>query len=133
MAALHAFYGCDTVSAFKGKGKATPIKLLKKNPKFEVPFILLGDSWDVPDEVYAELEEFTCKLYGGQQFKKVDNLRVHMLRKKCGVDGKLTLKKNIDMASLTPCRESLKQHIKRTIKLQYGNGPWKIFRKFPNL
>jgi hypothetical protein len=50
--------------------------LLKKTPKFKASFSLLGDSWEVPDAVYEELKEFTCKMSGGQRFKNVDNLRL---------------------------------------------------------
>lgn len=30
---MHAFTGCDTVSAFAGKGKAQALKILKKNTR----------------------------------------------------------------------------------------------------
>ena len=30
---LHAYKGCDTVSAFSGKGKVKPLKLMMKNEK----------------------------------------------------------------------------------------------------
>ena len=34
LAALHAFTGCDTTSAFMRKGKVKPLKLLIKHPEF---------------------------------------------------------------------------------------------------
>ena len=34
LVALHAFTGCDTISAFVRKGKVKPLTLLKKHPKF---------------------------------------------------------------------------------------------------
>ena len=35
---LYVFTGEDCTSAFKGKGKVTPLKLLQKNPKFHKAF-----------------------------------------------------------------------------------------------
>jgi len=34
LAALHAFTGCDTISAFVRRGKVKPLTLPKKHPKF---------------------------------------------------------------------------------------------------
>ena len=34
LVALHAFTGCDPISAFVRKGKVKPLTLLKKHPKF---------------------------------------------------------------------------------------------------
>ena len=39
---LHAFTGCDTVSAFAGHGKLSALKLLKKNITFQATFSQLG-------------------------------------------------------------------------------------------
>ena len=41
---LHAFTGCNTTSAFKGKGKIRPIKLVKSKSSFIETFASLGSS-----------------------------------------------------------------------------------------
>ena len=47
---MHAYTGCDTVSAFAGKGKAKALKLLSKNKKIQDTFLKLGQEWDLsPD------------------------------------------------------------------------------------
>lgn len=52
---LHAFTGCDTVSAFSGKGKMTALKLTKRHARFRELFQLVGTDWDVPDELFSRL------------------------------------------------------------------------------
>ena len=47
----------------KGIGKVKPIKVIQKMPKFEKGLAQLGETWDVEDELFAALEEFTCILY----------------------------------------------------------------------
>ena len=44
MTSTHAFTHCDTPSAFKGVGKARPIKLFKKTEAFQDALSKLGDT-----------------------------------------------------------------------------------------
>ena len=60
--ALHAYCGCDTTSAFKGIGHLKPLKILKKCAKFEQPLSMLGNCWDVSQELMEQLDAFTCAL-----------------------------------------------------------------------
>ena len=110
---LHAFTGCDSTSAFKGKGKVKAVKILQQKPKFSQTFAQIGEAWSVTEHQVDELEEFTCLLYHWQRIKKVDELRYVMLKEKCENDT-ISANVNIDMASLPPCRRSLKQHVLRT-------------------
>ncbi len=48
---LHAFTGCDTVSAFAGHGKLKALKLLKKNKDYMEIFSKLGESWELSVEL----------------------------------------------------------------------------------
>ena len=59
---LHAFTGCDTVSAFAGKGKLNALKLTKKTVDYQQCFSELGRSWQMSNELFAKLEAFTCHL-----------------------------------------------------------------------
>ena len=69
--ALHAFTRCDTTSAFKGIRKVKPIKILEKI-RFEDVFCKVGQCWNVTDDVFKGLEEFTCSMYGSNKMKDVD-------------------------------------------------------------
>ena len=44
---LHAFTGCDTVSAFSSKGKMTALKLLQSSPQYQMTFNELGTGSEV--------------------------------------------------------------------------------------
>ena len=46
---LHAFTGCDTVSAFWKKGKVRHLKLLLTNDQYIFPGALLGNEWTVSE------------------------------------------------------------------------------------
>ena len=121
--ALHAFTRCDTTSAFKGIGKVKPIKIVEKNSKFEDVFCKLGQRWNVTDDVFKGLEEFTCSMYGSKRMKDVDEVRAKLIKRRCGQNSdKLDVKKNIDLAKLPPPRRCLREHIKRT---NYQVAIWK--------
>ena len=46
---LHAFTGCDSVSAFLGKGKKNPSEIVQKCPQVRQAMQSLGTSWNVDD------------------------------------------------------------------------------------
>ena len=121
---LHAFTRCDTTSAFKGIGKVKPLKTLQKKTKYQEVFKCLGESWEVTDDLFLALEEFTCSMYStSTKTKEVDRLRYEMLESKCGGAGQsLYSKKNIDFSSLPPPRVCLQEHIKR---VNYQVAIWK--------
>lgn len=106
---LYAFTGCDSCSAFKGKGKVAPIKLLKKSVHFQEVFCKLGESQEVPADVPGVLEEFVCTMYGNARVKCVNDLQHTKLLTKCASKrgSRPNPKKNFDMGSLC-----LQEHIK---------------------
>ena len=120
--ALHAFSGCDCTSAFRGLGKVKPIKTLLKTPRYVRLLSKLGDSWDVSDDLIEGLDAFTCAIYGRPRVSKVDDLRLIRMNELCSKDDIITPSKNVDMATLPPCRRSLVQHIKR---VNYQVAIWK--------
>lgn len=61
---MHAYTGCDTVSAFASKGKVKALKLLTSNKEHRNTFLKLGQEWDVSADLMDKLEAFTCLLYG---------------------------------------------------------------------
>ena len=60
---MHSFTGCNTVSAFAGKGKTSALKLLTTNGNIQHMFCRLGEEWDLSPQFMNELEPFTCLLY----------------------------------------------------------------------
>ena len=117
---LHAYSGCDGTSAFKGKGKIKPLKILEKKPEFIHSLAVVGDSWGVTHQVLEILEELTCAVYGYYRCKDINQCRHVKLKEKC--EEKLDPTKSIDMGSLPPCKDSLHQHICR---VNYQVAIWK--------
>ena len=82
---LHAFTGCDTVSAFAGRGKLAALKLLKKNDKHKKIFKQLGESWDVSQDLFDNLEAFVCQMYAcSAKTQEVNELRYNLFCAKRG-------------------------------------------------
>ena len=54
---MHAFTGCDTLSAFAGNGKAQALKILKKNTTSREALTELGREWDLPPKLTQKFEE----------------------------------------------------------------------------
>ena len=59
----HAFTRCDTTRAFKGIGKVKPIQLLQKKTRYQGVFQELGQTWVVREDLFLQLEQFTCQMY----------------------------------------------------------------------
>lgn len=108
----HAYCGCDSTCAFKGKGHVKPLKTLEKMPRYVAALANLGMSWSVPQNIIDDMEEFTCAMYGKARFSSVNDLRLFRIKKKCEAKPMNALR-NIDMATLPPCRNCLIQHIRR--------------------
>ena len=114
--ALHAFTGCDTTSAFVRKGKITPLRILKNNPRYTPSFTSLGTSSDLTDDQFQNLEAFTCLLYGSKSGvnTSINKLRYTMFTTRFTPNGQLlSSESGIDLSLLPPCASSLRMHIKR--------------------
>ena len=102
---VHAWTGCDSVSAFVGQGKMKSVKLIQTSDKFQEAFAALGVKWNIPDELFPILEEFTCAMYAHRaKITTVNALRYEMFRSKNG---------DVSSGQLPPCKDALKQHAKR--------------------
>ena len=108
---LHAFTGCDTVSAFAGKGKAKAFQLLKSEDYVRVAFNQLGQTWELPQDLFTELEKFTCQLYSSGT-TKVNEARYNLF---CSKNGEL------ESHQLPPCQDCLRKH---TLRANYQAGIW---------
>ena len=112
--ALHAFTGTDCTSAFKGKGKVRPMKLIIQHPKFVELFSKIGTSWDCDNDTLSGIEEFTCLMYGfNQRIKHVDDAREVKIKKMCGSTLEIRQGISIDLSTFPPCKRVLLQHLKR--------------------
>ena len=121
--ALHVFSGCDSTSAFKGLGKVKPLKTLSRLPKFVPVLARLGDTWEVPDDLMDDLDEFTCALYGRPRTRSVDELRFMKMNELYAKDDdRLSRSSTVYMGTLPPCKKSLEQHIRR---VNFQLGIWK--------
>ena len=96
------FLGCDSTSAFFGKGKCKALNFARKNDLFRDAFIELGQVIPPSEEMIEKLESYVCCLYGMEMETSVNNLRYVMF--KGGKYGEETL---------PPNQDSLLQHIKR--------------------
>ena len=102
---LHAWTGCDSVSAFVGKGKVKAFNMIRKNTKFRDTFILLGQELTLSDELFDAIEEFTCNMYcWNTKAKSVNELRYNMFCSKKG---------DVSSGQLPPCQDALLQHTRR--------------------
>ena len=105
---FHAFTGNDYVSSFFRKGESECWKVLQKNNRFVNMFTLLGQEWDLDEQIFVDLEEYVCHVYGYRQ-KDVNDVRNKLFDKKYVRQGKA-----IDISLLPPCQSSLRLHMLRS-------------------
>ena len=103
---MHSFTGCDTVSAFAGKGKISALKILKSNNNVRRAFTELGQSWVVSDDLFTVLEKFTCSMYMsvGNITGRVNDARYKLFRAKNG---------EVESHQLPPCQDCLRKYVLR--------------------
>ena len=110
---LHVYTGCDSVSAFSGRGKLATLKLVKENVNFQEAFQQLGQDWTLSAALLTTLEMFTCRLYMAQtDISEVNVMRYQLFRIKDG---------NVDSSQLPPCKDSLKMH---AVRANYQAAIW---------
>lgn len=99
---LHAFIGCDSTSAFRGIGKLKPIKTLPRQEKYIPALQKIGDTWNIPDTLFDELESYTYSVYGSaSKVSKVDGLRfIRINEEVCAKQNRVIPSSNVDMATL---------------------------------
>ena len=108
---LVPFLGCDSVSAFYGKGKVAPLKAIRKDDDFVAAFCKLGDSLNVALDVRKALEKFVCCLYSCAGQESVNEARFNLFKK-----GQYSEK------FLPPTNDVLQLHISRA---NYQSFIWK--------
>jgi hypothetical protein len=118
---LHAITGCDTVSAFSGKGKIKPVKVMLSDDSFVDWLYSFGNEWELEENMLEEMERFVCAIYIKGVCKDVNKLRYQIFQARAGkIDGK---------NMLPPCKDSLDLHLKRA---NYQVNVWrKCLQQFP--
>lgn len=102
---VHAWTGCDSVSAFSGQGKIKAVNLMRSNDTFREAFTRLGEEWNVTDELFSILERFACSMYSrSAKSTTVNDLRYEIFQSRNG---------DVSSGQLPPCKDALRQHTKR--------------------
>lgn len=101
---FHAVTGCDTVSAFAGRGEKTAWAIWDTFPEVTEAFLQLatGPS-DVPGNIVATIERFVVLLYD----RTSTCTEVNQARQK------LFAKKGRSLEGIPPTRAALEEHVKR--------------------
>ena len=97
---MHAFTGCDSTSAFVGKGKKQAFQLLESDQEM-CNAIMVGNSFDEDEEWLRGCARFVCSLYG------------HSGEDTDSVWYKLFCSKNAQTCHLPPTKDALKYHVTR--------------------
>ncbi|KAG0716309.1 hypothetical protein GWK47_009996 [Chionoecetes opilio] len=111
---MHAFTGCDTVSAFAGRGKMTALKQVKMDKTYQDAFHELGRSWEVSPELFEKLQEITCHMYlPSTHTTEVNKLRYELF---CARRGE------VESSQLPPCEDCLFMH---ALRANYQAAIWR--------
>ena len=97
--AICAFSGCDTTSAFAGKGKTKAFRLASQSDCLRLVMTRVGCSLAL-----TECEKFVCHLYGLPTCccTSVNEVRYELFRMKCS-----------KAQQMPPTRDALRQHVLR--------------------
>ncbi|KAJ8404780.1 hypothetical protein AAFF_G00331670 [Aldrovandia affinis] len=95
---MYAYTGCDTLSAFAGRGKLRALKLIMRSEHFQEVFRKLGQSGELSMDLFKKLQAFTCKLYTASTTTEDINTARHQLF--CAQCGEL------ESSQLPPCESS---------------------------
>ena len=102
---FHAFTSCDTVSAFQGRGIVLVFRIMAQDQVFQEVFQGLGRGWQLSNELYRDLQRFTCAMYCKNAGpNEVNKLRYRLFCLKKG---------DVDCNQLLPCDDSLRKHARR--------------------
>ena len=104
---FHCFTGCDTISAFSGRGKLKPLSLMCKSEDYVEAFSALGREVAIDDEAIKKLERFVCHMYGKRPDYSSPNVNILRYALYCQKGGKASSE------ALPPCADVLRQHINR--------------------
>lgn len=123
---FHAFTGADCTSAFIGKGKRRPFKILTQSSSFTDAFHQLGESLEnVSSEMLCNLQKYVCCMHGRPKMEDVNKVRSVMFQSRYSKDLNGS-NIGIDLSLLPPCASSLHLHI---LRANYQCYVWKNAHK----
>ena len=101
---IHTFTGCDSTSAFYGKGKNKAFVIASENKEYIQVFTELGSDYVLNVSTTQRLEKFVCHLYGYPSSTQVNDVRYKVF---CHASSSLPEK------SMPPSQDALQNHCKR--------------------
>ena len=111
---FHAFSGCDTVSAFAGRGKVVGYRIVTRNVEFQEMFQQLGMEWNLSDDLHHSLQKFTCTMYCSTPgTSDINELRYRVFCLKRG---------DVESNQLPPCNDTLRKH---SLRANYQAAVWR--------
>ena len=96
---MHALTGCDSPTAFVGKGKRHAFRLAESDPTMCAAMMMVGNSFGHDDERQHGCARFVCSLCGNSG-EDTDIVRY-----------KLLCSKNAQTCNLSPTKDALKYHV----------------------
>ena len=122
--------GCDTTSAFYGKGKLTAMRIFKTKETYVNTFGNLGKETVLSNELMNALSTYVCHLYGFEDCSNVNSVRYQLF--KSGKYEEQLLPPNQDSLDQHACRANFQCYIWRhalqpilNLPKFYNHG-WKI-------
>ena len=107
---IHSMSGCDTTSAFFGKGKTTALNLIRSNKDLAEKMKIFYKGGASISEIAAAGEEFILAMYNGLRCKTLDELRVLQYKRTVG---KQKLDDTFDFRTLPPSSSGAEPHSQR--------------------
>ena len=108
---LHAWTGCDTVSALANQKNKSLENCAATSIYRQAS---LGSSWSLAPETFSLIQKFTCQLYSkNTKITKVNDLRYQVF---CAKNG------DVESGQLPPCEDTLRQH---TLRANYQAAIWR--------
>ena len=114
---IYGFSGLDFIPSFMRKGKKKPFELMLKNETYLDAFSRMGEEEGLTADLEANLEAFTCALFGYPKLQSINEARHAYCQEKCSPDSvssPLEGLKAVDPSLFPPCQMVLVQQIKRT-------------------
>lgn len=108
---FHALTGCDSTSAFYGKGKRSSFNVVKQDEVSLQTLGKIGEEFSSAESLLADVEPLVCKLYGSPSSTRVNDARFTMFCSKAGNE-----------QAIPPTKQALLQHVKRA---NYQAAIWK--------
>ena len=88
--------------------------MLKSSKEVQDLFQDLGTDWELSEELFSKLNEFTCQLYGSKSPNmQVNDFRYHLFCSKKG---------EVESHQLPPCQDSFHKHAQRA---NYQTAIWR--------